>query len=160
MRTPSSPDRRANPGEIGPKHRILLPSRFLDCRSGASAVEFAICCPLFLMLLLGILCYGMYFGACHSVSQLAADAARASVAGLSQTERQAIAMDHVSRNVGGYPLLDLKKLSVVAAPVVNDTSSYRVTVTFNASDLPLWFAFMPTPKPIIERAAIVTNGGN
>ena len=128
--------------------------------SGASAVEFAICCPLFLMVLLGILSYGLYFGACHSVSQLAADAARASVAGLSLAERQTIAQSHVTQNIGSYPLLNLKRTSVVAAAAGNSQNAFRVSVTYDASNLPLWFVFIPSPQPTIQRAAIISNGGN
>ena len=32
--------------------------------------------PLFILLLLGMVAYGIYFGASHSVQQIAADAAR------------------------------------------------------------------------------------
>ena len=59
--------------------------------SGAAALEFAVVLPVFLAVMLGILAYGIYFGAVHSAAQLAADAARASVAGLSDDERAAIA---------------------------------------------------------------------
>ncbi len=135
-------------------------SRFRESKSGASAIEFAICCPMLFMLLLGILCYGIYIGACHSVAQLAADAARASVAGLSQAERQAIALDHVSRSVGNYPLLKLTNVTVIAAPAANNADGYRVSVRYDASDLPLWFVFIPSPSPTIERAAVIINGGN
>src|SRR5689334_21418066 len=59
--------------------------------SGVAAIEFAVVFPLFLLIILAIIGYGSYLGAAHSVAQLAADAARASVAGLSDTERASIA---------------------------------------------------------------------
>ncbi len=46
---------------------------------GAAAVEFAIVSPVFLLIVVGILAYGLYFGAANSVQQLAADAARAAM---------------------------------------------------------------------------------
>jgi Flp pilus assembly protein TadG len=46
--------------------------------------------PLFILLLLGMVAYGIYFGASHSVQQIAADGARTAIAGLNQTERQAL----------------------------------------------------------------------
>jgi len=39
---------------------------------GAGAIEFAIVAPLFLLILLGLLVYGIYLGSVHSVEQLAA----------------------------------------------------------------------------------------
>ena len=75
----------------------------VEDRSGASALEFAIVVPVFLLIVLGILTYGIYLGSVHSVEQLAADAARASVAGLSDSERTQIATQHVTTNANGYP---------------------------------------------------------
>ena len=60
---------------------------FYSHERGASAVEFAIVGPVFVLLMMGMIAYGIYFGAVHSVQQLAADAARASVAGLDESER-------------------------------------------------------------------------
>ena len=42
--------------------------------------------PIFVLLLPGMVAYGIYFGASHSVKQIAADAARTAIAGLNQTE--------------------------------------------------------------------------
>jgi Flp pilus assembly protein TadG len=51
-------------------------SRFRADTAGTSAVEFAMLAPLFILLLLGMVAYGIYFGASHWVQQIAADAAR------------------------------------------------------------------------------------
>lgn len=50
---------------------------FAKARSGVAAVEFAIVATLYLFLLVGMVAYGIYFGASHSVQQIPADAARA-----------------------------------------------------------------------------------
>jgi TadE-like protein len=126
--------------------------------SGTSAIEFALNLPIFLALMFGILCYGMYIGACHSVSQLAADAARASVAGLTMSERQSIAQKHVSQNITSYPLLALAR-TTVSAVELNGSTSFQISVAYDASHLPIYLPFIPSPQPIIQRAAIVTNGG-
>ncbi|RVD33089.1 pilus assembly protein, partial [Mesorhizobium sp. M4A.F.Ca.ET.020.02.1.1] len=60
-------------------------SRFRADAVGTTAVEFAMLAPLFILLLLGMVAYGIYFGASHSVQQIAADAARTAIAGLNQT---------------------------------------------------------------------------
>ena len=128
---------------------------------GASAVEFAVVCPVFLMILLGILTFGMYFGAAHSVAQLAADAARASVAGLSDAERSKIARELVSTSASEYVLINSKRIEVEAAPLPSDPTEFRVAVRYDAKDLPIWaFApFVPLPSQTIERTATVKRGG-
>lgn len=95
--------------------------------AGTSAVEFAIILPVFLVILLGILSFGLYFGAAHSTAQLAADAARASVAGLSDTERTSIATKLVANTASNYPLLTFSKVTVAAAPSVEIPPSSRST---------------------------------
>ena len=56
--------------------------RFRGDRSATSAIEFAILSPLFIFFVMGMVAYGIYFGAAHSVQQIAADAARTAIAGL------------------------------------------------------------------------------
>lgn len=129
--------------------------------SGASAVEFAIVVPVFLTMLFGIIAYGIYFGAVHSTSQLAADAARASVAGLSDAERTAIATAHVHNNVPAYVLLNPERIEVTAEPLEADARQFRVSVRYDASLLPIWnfTPFLPLPERIIERTATIQRGG-
>ena len=74
--------------------------------SGTSAVEFALLSPLFILLLLGMVAYGIYFGAANSIQQIAADAARTAIAGLNQTERQTLVASFLTNNAGGYPFVD------------------------------------------------------
>ena len=55
---------------------------FWDDRA-TSAVEFAFIAPVFLTLIFGLVAFGSYLGIVHGVQQLTAEAARASIAGLS-----------------------------------------------------------------------------
>ena len=136
-------------------------SSFGGDASGASAVEFAIVVPVFLTMLFGILAYGIYFGAVHSTSQLAADAARASVAGLSDAERTSIATAHVHNNVPAYVLLNPERIEVTAEPLEVDARQFRVSVRYDASLLPIWnfTPFLPLPERVIERTATIQRGG-
>ncbi len=84
--------------------RRKLP-RWLRDRSGVAAIEFAIVGPLFFMVLLGVLIFAIYFGTVHSVQQIAAEAARATVQGLTETERNELAQNHVKSIVAQYPLI-------------------------------------------------------
>lgn len=128
---------------------------------GAAAVEFALIFPVALIFFCGLLAYGVYFGAAHSVQQLAADAARASVGGLDDAERAAIAEAHVAASGGSYPLLRADRISVVAAPLGADPSQFAVRVAFNSEDLPIWAlaGLVPLPDKTIARVAIVKRGG-
>ncbi|SDW07475.1 TadE-like protein [Litoreibacter albidus] len=95
-------------------------TRFRRDASGAVAIEFVLIAPILFMLLFGTVTLGYFVGINHSVSQLAAGAARASVAGLDQTERREIAEAYLGEVGSRYPLL--------AADAVAST------VTFSGSD--------------------------
>jgi Flp pilus assembly protein TadG len=129
--------------------------------SGASAVEFALIFPVALLFFCGVMAYGVYFGAAHSVQQLAADAARASVGGLDDAERAAIAQAHVAASGSSYPLLRAERIAVVAEPLGVDPTRFSVRVTFNSEDLPIWAlaGLVPLPGKSIERVAVVKRGG-
>ncbi|MEQ6202417.1 TadE/TadG family type IV pilus assembly protein [Sulfitobacter sp. HNIBRBA2951] len=80
-------------------------SRFRNDQSGAVAVEFVLIAPILLTLLFGIITVGYFMGVSHSVSQLAAGAARSSVAGLDTIEREALATAYLDQASVRYPLL-------------------------------------------------------
>ena len=60
-----------------------------------------------------------------------------------------------------YPLLDVTKISVVAGPSPADPTQFRVSVRFDASNLPIWAlsAFVPMPERVIERTSVIKRGG-
>lgn len=128
---------------------------------GVAAIEFALVFPVFLIVVLGILAYGIYIGATHATAQLAAESARASVAGLSNTERTSLAEAYVKAHAASYPILDPSKISVVATAAPAQPDEFRVAVRYDASQLPIWHfaAFLPLPSKTIERTATVKRGG-
>jgi Flp pilus assembly protein TadG len=131
------------------------------CRRGASAVEFAIVFPLFVAVLFGILIYGSYIGIIHGVQQIAAEAARASVGGLSDSERQTLARDNIAASLASYPLIAATRLTLESASTDAGTRVFSVTVRYDASDM---FIFqLPTivsgPDKIIVRSAAIQRGG-
>jgi len=157
--------RKYGAGQFSQPLRVVKAQQCADAmlrdRTGASALEFAIVLPVFLLIVLGILTYGIYLGSVHSVEQLAADAARASVAGLSDSERTQIATQHVTTNANGYPLLNASKVEVEAGASPLDASQFRVLVRFDASDLPIWImaGIVPMPDRMIERTSVIKRGG-
>jgi Flp pilus assembly protein TadG len=133
---------------------------FPDCRA-ASAVEFAFIAPVFLVLLFGLIAFGSYLGIVHNVQQLTAEAARASIAGLSDDERLTIARDNIAANVDSYPMLSSSRLTLQSASTDAATGTFKVTVRYDASDmfifnLPL---LVPMPSAVIIRTAAVQRGG-
>ncbi len=138
-----------------------LTLRFRRDRSASAAVEFAILSPIFILLLLGMVAYGIYFGASHSVQQLAADAARTAIAGLSAPERQALVSDFIGRNAAGYPFVDPGKLVVEARDSASDGSQFVVSIRYDATNLPIWGLFdgLAMPGTTIERSSTIRRGG-
>ncbi len=136
-----------------------LPRRFRADESAASVVEFAILTTVFLLLLLGSLAYGLYFGAAHSVQQLAADAARTSIAGLNATERNALVAGYIARNAGSYVLLDPRALSYRVGQSPSDPAQYTVHISYDASGLPIWNLSLPLPGRVISYTSTIRNGG-
>lgn len=141
----------------GRKHEA---SRFGDA-GGASAVEFALVMPVFLLLVLGALAYGIYFGAAHSVQQLAADAARVAVAGLDDCERGDLVRTYIDDNASSYVLIERHRLSVNAAQSSADPSQFLVELAYDASSLPVWNIYPPIPMPgkTIRYVSTIRNGG-
>src|SRR5437870_4897222 len=107
--------------------------KFFRCCRGATAVEFAMLAPVFLVLVFGIVVFGCYLTMVHGVQQLAAEAARSSIAGMSDSERNSLATSYVTANASTYPLLMANALSVNAAASADDANVYIVTVNYDAS---------------------------
>ncbi|RUU10669.1 pilus assembly protein, partial [Mesorhizobium sp. M6A.T.Ca.TU.002.02.2.1] len=93
-------------------------------------MEFALLSPIFILLLLGMVAYGIYFGASNSVQQIAADAARTAIAGLNETERQALVTSFVNNNASGYPFVDSDKLTYQAKDSTADGKQFVVSIQY------------------------------
>jgi Flp pilus assembly protein TadG len=133
--------------------------RFTRCRDAASAVEFAILMPVFLLLVFGIIVFGSYLAMVHGVQQLAAEAARRSIAGLNDAERVSLAAGYVSANAASYPLIAANRLTVVSA--TSGSNVFVVTVDYDASQSFIYAlpTFVPMPPSRIERSAAIPFGG-
>jgi Flp pilus assembly protein TadG len=133
---------------------------FWDDRA-TSAVEFAFIAPVFLTLIFGLVAFGSYLGIVHGVQQLTAEAARASIAGLSDQERLTLARDNITANVDSYPLLSGNRLTVESAATDATTGTFKVTVQYDASDMFIFSLphIVPMPNAIIVRTAAIQRGG-
>ena len=135
--------------------------RWVRDTRGTSAVEFAILTPVFLLLLTGMLAYGIYFGAAHSLRQLAADAARTAIAGLNEPERNKLVKAFLDANAGDYMLIERNRLSYTIGDKPGDPNQYRVTLSYDASQLPIWNLYPPLPLPSnkIGYSSTIRRGG-
>jgi Flp pilus assembly protein TadG len=134
--------------------------RLLANRRGAAAIEFAIVAPVFLLVLLTLIAYGIYLSAAHALQQLTADAARTAVAGLSEQERIQLVNNYIALSTLNDPLIDRKKLQVTVATDPQNANQFTVTTVYDASALPIWNLYtFPLPDTKIRRFATIRMGG-
>lgn len=136
--------------------RRVLRNLAID-RRGNSLIEFAILLPVFAYMLYGMLGYGQYFLLAHSVQQLANDAARSTVAGMTASERLSLATATVSAEL---PALNELNAAHVTTGVTETSDTVTVSVRYDASNVALFKTrIVPMPDALIERRAVVRPGG-
>lgn len=140
---------------------LLALSRLFGNQRATTAIEFAFVAPVLLLLLFGIMGYGYVFGIYHSIQQIAAEAARSSVSGLSDAERAQIARDFVAAHAGSYAFIDPAKRRVRTGQTGPQMQSFEVAVTYDMSGSAYdsFSRMISLPQPLIERRAIVQRGG-
>ena len=116
--------------------------------------------PVFLTIVFGIVVFGSYLAVIHGVQQLAAEAARSSVGGMSETDRATLASTYVAANATTYPLINAARLSVNAATSGTNANVFVVTVNYDASTMFIYtLPFVPLPPKQIARSAAIPYGG-
>ena len=110
---------------------MSLISRMRGDTDGAAALEFAIIAPLFFLTIFTMIGYGIYLSATHAVQQIAADAARTAVAGLSATERKSLAQSFIQSSTLDYPFINKTKLTVDVADDVQNLNQFTVTIVYD-----------------------------
>jgi Flp pilus assembly protein TadG len=129
---------------------------------GVAAVEFAIIAPVFLMILFGIIVYGIYFATWIAVTEAASEGARAAVAGLSAAERIQLATDQANRFFNIYsPMLKPENATILAQQEPGNDGAFQVTITYNFAGYGLntLSALLPIPSTTPSVMITVSNGG-
>lgn len=126
-------------------------------RRGVAVIEFALVLPLLAVLLLGVLGYGQYFLLAHSAQQIANDAARATIAGLSSAERVALANAMVAREIMQLPNMGAGQVAV-AVEEAGDLVNVHVRLDATSNAL-FSLQMLPMPDALIERRGTVRMGG-
>lgn len=135
--------------------------RFLGSRLASSAIEFAFVAPILLLLIFGIIGFGYVFGVYHGIQQIAAEAARSSVAGLDDAEREQIARDFVAAHAASYAFIDATRVRVTTSHGGPSRQSFEVAVAYDMSGslYDRLATLVQLPQPVIERRAVVQRGG-
>ena len=128
--------------------------------SGASALEFAIVAPVFFILIFGIIVYGYYFATLSFVNHIAYEAARASVSGLDDDERVALAEARANElidSLGGF--LGSGSVQVDASPA--GEGLFSVTVHHHLDFLQSLgvASILPIPSADQNATVQVSHGG-
>lgn len=132
----------------------------IKCRSGGSAVEFAIMAPILFLSLFSLIGYGIYLSAAHSIQQIAADAARTAVAGLNQAEREQLVRDFVDKSTMDHALLDKKNFTMQVKEDPRNPNQFTVSVDYDASELPIFALYSyAMPDSHIRRFSTMRIGG-
>ena len=137
---------------------MLLADAVRD-RRGATVVEFAFVAPLFLALMFGIVAFGAIVTIDNGLQQIVAEAARASVAGLTDAERAQLAQSSVTSTVSSYAFIDPARVTLsFDAP---SATTFRVSVRYDMSKFVAYhlLASLPLPNPVVTRQAIAQRGG-
>lgn len=126
-------------------------------RRGSSIVEFALVMPIIAYVMIGIIAYGQYFLIAHSVQQLANDAARATIAGLNSTERDALAQQSLNAELAVQTTLVRNRATL---RTTETNGLVKVQVQYDASNVALLRSgLIPMPGLSISRTAVMRPGG-
>lgn len=124
---------------------------------GAALIEFALVLPVMLMILLGIVGYGGYFWRANVLQQIANDAARASMPGLTAAERATLARNSVTAEIASMGGIVANR---VTTTVAESGATITVRLSYNGSADPfLRLSIVPLPSTTIQRTAVVRMGG-
>lgn len=130
-----------------------MQTRLISDARGTAVVEFALLAPVLLAMLAGIIGYGGWFWMAHTLQQAVNDAARAAIAGLSLSEKQALASNVVATDLVTASGLDPARATVT---VTESSEMVKVRVRYDATGTAFFaLAFVPLPSPVIERAAAI-----
>lgn len=130
---------------------------------GVAAVEFALVAPLLLVLIFGIIVYGIYFCVWIAISEAASAGARASVAGLTDAERISLATTAVTNDINAYgPMLNIGNAAITAHDAAGSGGgAFQVSVTYNMTSFGLatLAGLLPIPTATPQATVTVSNGG-
>lgn len=134
--------------------------RYRACEKGTAALEFAIISPIFLLVIMTLIAYGIYLSAAHSVQQITADAARTAIAGVTETEREQLVANYITQSTINDAFLDRSKFTITVQADPTNSNQFTVSVAYDATNLPIWNLYSyALPGKTITRYATIRMGG-
>ena len=139
---------------------------------GASAVEFAIVVPVFLLFLVGIIQYGTIFLVRNQMTQAASDAARVAVTSSTMSAAETAAATALAQDLqhDGVGLMSAgcsnSAVSCTAVPATSCSAPagyecLQVTITYDYSKDPvIAIPLLPTPTTITASSTVLVGNGN
>jgi Flp pilus assembly protein TadG len=134
---------------------------FRSAERGAAAVELALVLPALAALIYGIFAASWVLTVQHGMQQLASEAARSAVAGLTESERDSLARAYVTSQISTYGFINPNVLTVSTSSS-DSTLSFTVTTSYDLSTSPLYSFFvryLPMSSSIVTRSATIREGG-
>ena len=126
-------------------------------RAGTAALEFALVAPVPLMITIGILTFGLYFGSLIPVTNAAAEGARASVGGLNDTERGSLATQAATTTFATYaPFLMQNYMSVSTQADPSNAQRFQVSVSYDFSSFDILKVSSLVPVPVQKPSITVS----
>ncbi|AWN43981.1 TadE/TadG family type IV pilus assembly protein [Methylobacterium durans] len=131
------------------------------CCRGTAAVEFALIMPVLVALIAAILTFGLYLGALHTLRQIAGEAARASIAGITDQERRDLARERVNTALAHGAIFAPGSVDVTVGFDTADPSLYAVTLRFDTRRLGLTglARIVSIPQNLVSSTVTVRRGG-
>ncbi|WP_342166202.1 TadE family protein [Methylobacterium sp. SD21] len=135
--------------------------RWASCARGGAAVEFALVAPMLVTLFFGITVFGIFLGASHNLRLVAAEAARASIAGTTDAERATLVRDTVMRSLSHGAMFKPGSVIVQVGADSGDPDVTVVTVTLDATSLGfgLFGRILPQLPTVLSSTVSVRRGG-
>lgn len=117
--------------------------------------------PMLITLFAGITVFGLFLGAAHNLRLVTAEAARASIAGITDAERASIARDTVMRSLSHGAMFKPGSVTVQVNADSGDPDVTVVTVTLDATTLGLglFSRILPQLPNILSSTVSVRRGG-
>jgi Flp pilus assembly protein TadG len=130
-------------------------------RRGVAALEFAMVTPLLLLMIFVMIGMGFYMTFVHEVQELASSAARSSVAGLNEAERDSLAQQFVANSVSQSALLNAADVTLQTQTSGTPATNYSVTVSYTLKDTPIptLSRLINVPLNDISRTSTIEFGG-
>lgn len=130
--------------------------KFGRATQGSTAVEFSLLAPVLMLLVFAIIGFCVVLATASGLQQLAAEAARASVGGLSDGERAQIVQAFVVAHAGAYPFLDLPRLTV-ATTALTAPAAFQVSLGYDLTSgiVGMVSGLIPALPTHLQRSAVV-----